>query len=911
MLRGRNAESARLDRLLAAVRNGQSGVLVLRGEPGIGKTALLDSFAERARDCRIIRAVGVEGEMELPFAGLHQLSAPLLGGLGRLPQPQRDALETTFGLSSGARPDRFLIGLALLSLLSDAAEERPLVCVVDDGQWVDRASAQVLAFVARRLKAESVVFLFAERERSDDDEFAGLPDLRLEGLSDGDARQLLASAISGPLDEGVRDRIIAETRGNPLALLELPRGLTPAELAGGFGLPGAQALAGRIEDSFERQLASLPAPTRQLLLVAAAEPAGDPLLVRRAAESLGIPAEAADAAHADAFVEFGARVTFRHPLVRSAIYRTASPQDRRDVHRALAQATDPEVDPDRRAWHRAQAAAGTDEDVASELERSASRAQARGGLAAAAAFLERAAALTEHPGRRAERAMSAAQAKYQAGAPDAALGLLAMAQGGPLDELQLARVDLLRAQIAFAINRGSDAPPLLLAAAKRLELLDAALARETYLEALQAAMFVGRLTSGVGLIEVARAARGAPPSSQPPRPADLLLDGLALLNTQGNAAGVPILRRALSAFRSEDISAEEGLRWLWLACRAAVDLWDDESWELLSARHVQLARNAGALNVLPIALISRMGVQLWTGDLAAAASLNHEVEAVTDVTGSHLAPYGALGLAAFRGREAEASRLIETSLQGVVARGEGQGLGLIDWTSAVLYNAVGRYEDALETAERAGEHTEELPFAWGLVELIEAAARSGKAAGAADALHRLSETTRASGTDWALGIEARSRALLSDGEAAERLYREAIDRLGRTRVRWALARAHLLFGEWLRRERRPSDAREQLRAAFEMFDSMGARGFAERAARELRAAGEKVRKRTADPRPQLTGQETQVAQLARDGHSNPEIGAQLFISPRTVEYHLHKVFAKLDITSRSQLDRVLPANGSA
>jgi ATP/maltotriose-dependent transcriptional regulator MalT len=483
---------------------------------------------------------------------------------------------------------------------------------------------------------------------------------------------------------------------------------------------------------------------------------------------------------------------------------------------------------------------------------------------------------------------------------------LAIAQAGPLDELQLARVDLLRAQIAFAVNRGSEAPPLLLTAAKRLELLDVGLARETYLEALQAAMFVGRLTSGVGLPEVARTARGAPRSPRPPRAADLLLDGLALLHTAGHAAAAPMLKRALSAFSSDDLSAEEGLRWLWLACRAAVDLWDDESWELLSTRHVQLARDAGALSVLPIALISRMGVQLWTGELAAAASLNHEVEAVTDATGSHLAPYGALGLAALRGREAQASQLIKTSLNEVVTRGEGQGLGLIDWTSAVLYNGAGRYEDALEAARQAGEHPEELPFAWGLVELIEAATRMGKATCAADALRRLSETTRASGTDWAIGIEARSRALLSDGEAAEQLYGEAIDHLGRTRVRWALARAHLLYGEWLRRESRRLDARGQLRTAHDMFSSMGAEAFAERAARELRATGEKARKRTVDTRGRLTPQEAQIAQLAAEGYSNPEIGAQLFISPRTVEYHLHKVFTVLAIASRTELRHVLP-----
>ena len=445
-------------------------------------------------------------------------------------------------------------------------------------------------------------------------------------------------------------------------------------------------------------------------------------------------------------------------------------------------------------------------------------------------------------------------------------------------------MDLLRAQIAFAVNRGSDVPPLLLMAAKRLEPLDIGLARETYLDALWAALFVGRLASGAGLLEVAQAARAAPPSSQPPRAADLLLDGLALMITEGHTAGTPILRRALNAFRSEDISREEEIRWLHFACRAAVDLWDDEAWSVLASRHVQLARDAGALNELPIALNTRIGVHLNAGELAAAASLIEEVEGVNQATGSHVAPYGAFGLAAWQGREDEAFELFEGSIREVVSRGEGVGLTVIEWASAQVYNSLGRYEDALAACQQSGEHLEELLFAtWGLVELIEAATRTGKSALAVDALERLSETTRPSGTDWGLGIEARSRALLSEGEVAERLYREAIERLARTRVRVALARAHLLYGEWLRRERRRTDAREQLRTAREMFMTMGADGFAERARRELLATGETARKRTVETRTQLTPQETQVAQLARDGLSNPEIGARLFISPSTVQ----------------------------
>jgi DNA-binding CsgD family transcriptional regulator/tetratricopeptide (TPR) repeat protein len=907
VLLGRHSELEQLDGLLEAVRGGESRVLVVRGEPGVGKSALLDHLVEQATGCRVERAAGLQSEVELAFAGLHQLCASMLDRLDCLPAPQRDALGTAFGSADGAAPSRFLVGLAVLGLLSEVAEEEPLLCVVDDTQWLDRESAHVLEFVARRLLAESVALVFAVRESDEDQPLAGLPELVVGGLRDADARGLLHSRMKWPLDERVGDRIVAETRGNPLALMELPRGLTPAELAGGFALPDTARLAGRIEKSFQRRLAPLPGDTRRLLLLAAAEPTGDPVLVWRAAERLGIKPQAADAAEPEELVEFGARVRFRYPLARSAVYTSASSQERREVHRALAEATDPQLDPDRRAWHRAAAAQGPDEEVASELERSAGRAQSRGGLAAAAAFLERAAKLTPGRSLRGARAVAAAQAKARAGAPDAALGLLATAQAGPLDERQCAEVDLLRARIAFAVNRGRDVPPLLLTAAKRLEPLDVGLARETYLEALWAALFVGRLARGTTLLEVARAAHAAPPPSQPPRPSDLLLEGLTLLITEGHAAGSDVLRQALDAFRRERVSKDEEVRWLQIACRVAVDLWDDEAWYVLAMRHVQLARDAGALNELPIALNTCIGVQLNAGEFASAASLIEEVEAVTQATGSHVAPYGALGLAAWQGRETEAFELFEASTKEVVARGEGVGLTVIEWATAQLHNSLGRYEDALAAAQQSREHLEEMLFAtWGLVELIEAAARTGKVALAADALERLSKSTGASGTDWGLGIEARSRALLSEGKAAEHLYREAIDRLGRTRVRVALARAHLVYGEWLRREHRRTDAREQLHTAHEMFLTIGAEAFAERTRRELLGAGETASRRVVEARGELTAQEAQVARLARDGLTNPEIGARMFISPSTVQYHLRKVFTKLDINSRTQLHRGLP-----
>ena len=896
----RTSEREVLERLVAGVCAGQSRVLVLRGEAGVGKTALLGHLSAAAKGCRIARAAGVESEMELPFAGLHALCAPMLGRIGRLPSPQRDALSTAFGLSAGPPPDRFLVGLVVLGLLADVAEERPLMCIVDDAQWLDRVSAQTLAFVARRLLAERVGLVFATREAGDEHVLEGLPELVIEGLRADDARLLLDATIPGPVDERVRARILGEAGGNPLALLELPRGLTLTAVAGGFGLPGEMPLTSRIERGFVRQLEPLPVDTRRLLLLAAAEPVGDVLLLWRAAERLGIGPEAAGRAKAAGLVEIGARVRFRHPLVRSAAYRASTARARRQVHEALADATDPHLDPDRRAWHRARAAEGPDEAVAGELERSAGRAQARGGLAAAAAFLERATALTPDPARRGMRALAAAEAMLRAGAFDTALVLLTTAEEAPLDELPRARLELLRAQVAFASSHGSEAVPLLLAAARRLEPLDDALARETYLEAFSAAILAGRAGGSRGA-EVARAARRLAPPHRP-RMGDLLLDSLIALFTDGYAAAAPIRQRAVRAFQSDDLTVEEGLRWLWLASSEAAKMWDDEGWLVLSARHVDMARASGALSVLPLTLNSRAAALVLAGELDAAASLVAELDAVQHATGTTLAPYSALGLAAWRGREQEVGDLMEATLDEVVARGEGAAALVAEWARAVLANGSGRYDEAVLAAREAAEHRlDSAPAYWGLSELVEAAARSGQPELAADAFARLEAITSASGTDWALAIQARAHALLSEGETAERLYHEAIERLGRTRLRGELARARLLYGEWLRRSGRRVDAREQLRAAHELLAGIGAEGFAERARRELHATGETVRRLTSETRDVLTPQEAQIARLAAAGQTNHEIGVRLFISPRTVEYHLRKVFTKLGVNSRKEL----------
>jgi len=756
----------------------------------------------------------------------------------------------------------------------------------------------VLAFVARRLLAERIAMVFAAREQIVS--LAGFAELQVEPLGHRDARALLDSILPGRLDERVLERIVVETHGNPLALLELPRGLTPAQLAGGFGLPTALPLSTGIEQSFTRRLVRLPRDARQLLLLAAAEPLGDPALLWRAAQQLGIPETAAQAAELEGLLRLDGAVTFRHPLVRSAVYGAAEPTERRKVHLALAEATDREIDPDRRAWHRAQAAASLDEDVAAELELSAARAQARGGFAAAAAFLERATELTPEESRRSRRALAAAQAKLQAGALDDALRLVATAESGVLTELEQARAELLRAQLSFFSTRGNDAAPLLLEAAERLREIDPELARETYLEALTAAIFAGPLAGpGASSSEVAQAAKAAPPARKP-RGLDQLLDGLVALLTDTYAAGVPILRKTQRAFGA-GMSEREELRWMWGGTVSAMLLWDDERWERLSDRHLQLVRETGALGGLQIALGHREGMHVFAGELGSAASLLDAIEEATQLTGSPLPPYHGLGLVAMRGREAEARRLIDKARPEVIERGEGAGLEFMDWAEAVLYNGLGRYSEALAASRRVLDSSELVPVNWALPELVEAAARTGARELAADADRLLTDRSGASGTDWALGIAARSHALVVEDECADDLYAEAIERLSRTRVAVDLARAHLLYGEWLRRQSRRVDARKELRIAHEMFTDFGMEAFAERARVELEATGEHARTRTVETLGDLTPQESQISRLVAQGHTNREIAAQLFISPSTVEYHLRKVFRKLGVKTRTQL----------
>jgi DNA-binding CsgD family transcriptional regulator len=900
MLRDRREERAALDDLLRAVRSGASRALLIRGEAGIGKTALLDYLASEATGCRVLRISGSEPEMDIAFAALHQLSAPLLDRLGRLPGPQQETLRTVFGLAAGPPPDELLIGLSLLSLLAEAATDRPLICLVDDAQWLDTATLRALTFAARRVQAESVGLALAVREPYEGTDFGRLPEVTLGGLPEQDARILLASTFSGPADDRIIERILVESQGNPLALLELPRDLiSPA--AGGFALPTATAVPRQLDREYQRRLAQLPPRTRLLLLVAAADPMGDPALVWRAAGRLGIGPDAASPATDRGLLRIDSRVRFRHPLVRSVVYRTADPADRRLAHRALADAT-ADSDPECRYWHAAQGAPGPDEAIAAGLEHSAALARARGGIAALVAFLEKATSLTLDPARRAARALAAAEAKYDAGAYNAALGLLGIAEAGPLEPAQRARADIARARAVWAQGRGADTPALLVRAADQLAAFDVWRSRDTYLEALATAMLAGVLASGDSARELAEAARRARPTPSPPRPADHLLNGLAVRFVDGYAAGVPALERALSAFRVAQL-ADDDIRWLPLACAAAAHLWDVDTWAVLAARKVTLTRAAGALSTLPLALDSSASCHVISGELAAAESLLDELQAVGEVTGTSAVPMSALLRAAWQGDDTALAGLAERAAEEVKARGASLAFSITSWSQAVLANSTGRYTAALTAANEASQEYLATNMSPGgaLAELIEAASRTGHGEQAAAGVERLGGITKAAGTAWAAGIEARCQALIADGQAAEERYRAAIDTLATTRVRGELARAHLLYGEWLRRAGRPADAREQLRTAHLMFTDMGMMAFAERTAAELRAAGGSVGSRNGDGADHLTAQKAQIARLVRDGLSNVEIAARMFISPRTVEWHLSNVFAKLQITSRRQL----------
>ncbi|WP_338904640.1 AAA family ATPase [Streptomyces nigra] len=904
-LRGRRGELAELEALVSRARAGRSGALVVSGEAGVGKTALLNHVTARAAaHVRIERIVASQSEMELAYAGLQQLCGHMMGSADRLPAPQQEAIEVAFGLRSAAAPSPFLVGLALLGLLTEAAEEQALLCVVDDAQWLDQASARALAFAARRLDAEGIALVLAMRQVAP--VFAGLPDMVVEGLGYEDARELLRLAVPGGLDRRVRDQLIAEARGNPLALRELPRALSPAQIAGGFTLTGSLPLESRIEQSLVLQLAPLPAPARLLLLLAAAEPTGDPGLLWRGSALLGLGPEAFDAAKAtDAFV-VGTRVGFRHPLVRSAVYRAASPDARRRVHAALADVTSAEHDPDRRAWHRAGATLEPDEEVAADLEKSAVRARTRGGAAAAGAFLERAAELTPSPFLRGQRLVAAAEAKHDAGASDAALRLLESARALPLTALQKALVVRLRARAGYALRRDRSGAQHLLDAARGLERLDPVLARDTYIEALAAATYGGRLGDAEQVAAVAHAILGATSAAdETDRARDLILRGQALLATEGQTAALPTLRRAQRAFLEQAPDFLE-MHWMWFASRAAQDLWDPAGLRALADRQVELARAEGVVTVLPIALSLLVLVRMTSGDLDGAEAACDEIDAIKEVTGNPLPPYGRLLLASYRGQADEALRLAERIRADGLARGEGYALSAANFSEAVLQNGLGRFAEAVACGRRELPYTHELNLAMRtLVELVEAAAHTGERALAEQALEQLAGVTRPVGTSYALAVLAMAEAQLRTGDEAEQLFLDAIKRFEHERIPIWVGRCRLLYGEALNRQGRSAEAREQLRTAHNVLTACGVNGFARRAADELRASGETLPVHTRTSVTRLTEQELNVARLAREGLTNREIGARLFISVHTVEYHLRKVFVKLGIKRRTELKAAL------
>jgi DNA-binding CsgD family transcriptional regulator len=905
---GRSTECDLLDQLLVAAHVGRGRALVVRGEAGSGKTALLDYLQTRASECQIVRVAGVESESDCAHAALHRLCTALQDRTERLPGPQRGALEAAFGLRDSCAPDRFLTGMAVLSLLSDTSAAMPLVCLVDDAQWLDAASSQALGFAARRLGAGSTALVIAVREPDVPRDCAGLPELTLQPLGREDSRELLGSRLIGPVDPDVHHRMAAESGGNPQRLLATARAQTPEQLAGGFGLPPAPAASTPGVAALRGQVDALAQPVRLLLSIAAAEPTGDCVLVWKAADVLGIrPSQ--ETAAAAAIIDFGARARFRHPLGRSVAYWSASPAERRDVHLAIAAGIDRLTDPGRHAWHLAHASTALDENVAAAVEHSADSVAHRGGLQAHAAFREHAAALTPGSELRARRSLAAADLKYRAGAAESALRLLTVAQAGPLDDLGRGQADLLEARVA-AVGGLTQSAWLLLRAARHLEALDPSLAREGYRDALHAVLAAGRLADENCVYAIARAVQTSAVQTTSATGGEEartdVASGLATLITEGPAAGAPVLRQALGAISDPAGRAETDPGWLPLGCRAARDLWDHATWSALSGRLIEAGRRGGALAVLPAALQDAAVARVLAGDFAAAAGMAREAQLADQATGRPTGPYGSLAHAAWSGAQDEVERLAASSTPGMVARDEGQWLTATRWATALLGNSLGQYERALAAAQDAAAEPLGLgPAAWALAELVEAAARTGSPERARDALARLGEIAEACGTDWACGLLARSQALATVGAAAEEQYREAITLLDRAALPTEAARARLVYGEWLRRGKRRTDARTQLRAAHQTLAGIGAAGFASRAKRELTASGETIRNRTPARGRALTVQEAQSTRLAADGLTNGQIGATLFLSPRTVEYHLRKAYGKLGVKSRRELKDVL------
>jgi DNA-binding CsgD family transcriptional regulator len=842
--------------------------------------------------------------MELAHAGLQQLCGPLAGRMAELAAPRRSALDQVFGLAEGAPPDRFLVGIAALDLAAAAAAEQPVVWLIDDAQWIDLASMQAIGFVCRRLLAERVVIVIATRGISDEGELAGLAELRIGGLNTEDAGRLFDLVVSGPTDPLVRDRILTETRGNPLALLELPRAWTTAELV--EGLPGSDSspLTGRLESAFAKRLRELPADTQTLLTLAAAEPTGDPALLWPAAQRLGLDWSAAAPAERAALLEVGQGVYFRHPLVRAVAYRSAPLEKRLEVHRVLAEVTDPDHDADRRAWHWACSTVGYDERIAADLERTAGRARARGGLLAAAAILERAALLTPHGEQRADRTLAAARAKRDAGAFEAALRLLSVVETEPRSELRTALADQLRGKIAFDQRRSAEAAELFLGAAQRIEAFAPGAARDMRLEALAAAVWAGGPGDRQLVARAAQAARAAPSAENPPRTADLVLDAVATRITEGYAAATPALNVALDAIRSHGLGSGDADDLLWLTGNRLAGLITTESWDYeaglaVAERQVRVARESGALVQLQFALNFLANNVIVTGDLRGASALLEEERLLAAMTLA--TPNRTMLIDALRGDADRTVPLIQAMIDTGNKTGHGRVIFFAHYAAAVLYNGLGRHADALAHARQVIESDALGYQIYAAGELAEAASREGDAEWLSYMSSWMQVRVAATPTEWALGMSARIQALGAGGSDAEAFYQESKVHFGKTPLRIELARSQLLYGEWLRRERRYLDARVELRPALRLFREFGVEAFGGRAQIELEATGERTRPRAAASESQLTPQESQVARLAAQGLTNREIAARLFIGQSTVEYHLVKVFRKLDVRTRTQL----------
>ena len=904
---GRSAERSRLTEMLLSAHAGRGTSLVIQGEAGIGKSALLDDLAANAVDTWVCRVAGVESEMELPFASLQQLCGPTLSHVADLSVLHRSTLEKVFGLTTGSPPDRFSVGMALLDLVAVVTQSQTMLWLVDDAQWLDQASRRTIGFACRRLRGERLAAFVALRDTPGGRDLAGLPQMRLEGLTRQDAGRLFDSVVPGPTDPLVRDRIIAETRGNPLALLELPRTWTAAELVEGFSEPEREPVDFQLERAFAKRLGNLPGETRILLTLAAAEPKGDPAILWSAADEMGLDWRAAGAAEAEGLIDFNQRVHFRHPLVRATAYRTAPLPERLAVHAALAAVTDPVHDADRRAWHRASSTVAYDEDIALELEQSAERAKSRGGILAAAALLERAARLTPDPFLLAERTMAAARAQRAAGSLESALRLLDTLTPEPPSELRSAQVERLRGKIAFDQKRESEAAELLLSSARRLEPLDLTLARETHFEALAAAVWA-KPQNGNDLVRTAaKAAHALPRGDDVRSTAELLLQALAARITEGYETAAPAIQSSLEAVREHHVEPAEFDDLLWMAGNRvagilAVESWDFDTWHLLAHRQVDVTREAGALVQLQFALNFLANNVVVTGDVRAAEDLIDEERRLATITGVPPVAYGGLLVAAHRGDRSIGVPMVEAAIEAATKDGQGRAVAFLNCVNAVLNNGLGRHRHALVSARHVIEDDTLGYQTLAIGELAEAAYHVGDDDQVRAAAIWMRRRADAVPTQWALAMSARVQALSERSSAAEGLYRQSISHFTDTPLRVELARSHLLLGEWLRRQGSQESASEHLGIALDAFRAMGVNAFAKRARGELFAT---MRRRNRafvdDPSARLTAQELEIAELAQQGLSNREIGARLFLSHRTVEWHLGNVFAKVGVSTRRRL----------